>query len=232
MQRLRRDDQVACMAVCPADVPRELCRSICSRAAEVNSIERGKIFNVPFEQPPITDLDTGTVDELAWASLGTRAFSRMPFRAAARDSLALAIAGVPPTPVVQNPADCPAQEGLPGVFFGWNQPFDALFKPQFVPTADQKFGRAVDLNQALAGYLVDPPLAQRDQYGAPLSWLKPTSGFQASQLPQGNPFFGEGFNLSQDVPQATVVNVLDQPTLFQRPRYSGARSNRLANLSA
>jgi hypothetical protein len=233
MERLRDQDLQACQAVCPADATVEQCRSVCARAAAVNAIERGKIFNVPWRAPPINDLDTGTTDEQAWAALGSRAVSRMPFRAAQHDATALSVAGLPPPPVIDAaPQRFAGNSSLPGAFFGWNQPYNALFKPQFVPTADQQFARTVDLNQALAGYLVDPPPVQRDVNGAPLSWLKPTAGFRAAELPQRNPFAGEGFNLGQNVPKASVANVLDQPTLFQRSRHYGARAQRLANLAA
>jgi len=233
MERLRNDDMQACMSICQDHPNAQTCRSVCARAAAVNAIERGKIFNVPFSAPPINDLDTGTVDEVAWQSLGTQGFSRMPFKAALiADPTALRIAGGPLPPVVTAaPNRYANNSSLPAAFFGWGQPYNALFKPQFLPTADQQFARTVDLNQAMSGYFVDPPPVQRDAYGSPLSWLKPTSGNGAADLPQRNPFAGQGFNLSQDVPQATVANVLDQPTLFQRSRNYGARAQRLANLA-
>lgn len=233
MQRLRNDDLQACLAICQDQTNQQSCHAVCARAAAVNAIERGKIFNVPFQAPPINDLDTGTTDEQAWQALGSRAFARMPFRAAERaDPTALDVVGLPPPPVVTaTPTRFAGNSSLPGAFFGWNQPYNALFKPQFSPTEDQQFARAVDLNQALSGFLVDPPRVQRDAYGAPLSWLKPTSGNGAADLPQRNPFAGEGFNLAQNVPQATVANVLNQPTLFQRSRNYGQRAQRLANLA-
>lgn len=236
MERLRDEDLRACLTICQDRATQaQACRSVCARAAAVNAIERGKFFNVPLAPPPINDLDTGLVDEVAWQALGSQAFARRPFPAAqiARSSASLSFGGGGAPPVVASAPDRYAGDGaLSGAFFGWGQPYDALFQPQFAPPADQQFARAIDLNQAMSGYWVNPPPVQRYHDGATLSWLKATSANGAAELPQGNPFAGQGFNLSQNVPQATVANVLSQPVLFQRARGYSARAQRLANLSS
>jgi hypothetical protein len=236
MQSLFHRDQRACVDVCPLPDGRA-CRSLCAKAAAINAYnERGKLFNVPFRAPPISDLDTGTSDEEAWAALGQRAFSRQPWRpaGAAGDAFAATAAAVglpPPLPsLAERPADCPASSMLPGTFYGWNQVPDGLWQRTFVPSTDQQFARAVDLNQAMAGYLIDPVL-QLAQDG-PLSSLKPTMGNSAGQLPQAQPFAGIGFNLSQNVPRSGVANVRGVPTLFEPAAGGGVRSPRLADLSA
>ena len=159
MQTLYRRDQRECMGVCPLKSESE-CADLCSKAAAINAYnERGKLFNVPFRAPPIQDLDTGTTDEEAWASLGQTAFSRAPWKPASRDlGTVLANSSIPyPLPnMAERPVECPASTSLPGVFYGWNQVPDGLWQRTFVPSTDQQFSRAVDLNQAMSGYLVDP----------------------------------------------------------------------------
>jgi len=221
------------MYMCPLESEGQ-CADLCSKAAAINAYnERGKLFNVPFRAPPIQDLDTGTTDEQAWASLGQRAFSRSPWRPASRDLGALPFNSNIPYPLpnmVERPVDCPASNALQGSYYGWNQVPDGLWQRSYVPSADQQFARAVDLNQAMSGFLVDP-VAQSAQDG-PLSALKPTARNSAAYLPQAQPFAGIGFNLSNNVPRSGVANVRGVPTLFEPPTGNGVRSFHLANLSA
>ena len=233
MRSLYAREQQACIDVCPYNSD-SACRSLCAKAAAINSYnERGKLFNVPFRAPPIEDLDTGTVDGEAWAALGQRAFSRAPFRPAGSDAASMALAGMLPAPLpslAQTPAECFASSSLPGTFYGWNQVPDGLWQRTFVPSTDQNFARAVDLNQAMSGFLIDPVLQLAED--GPLSALKPTVGNSAGQLPQAQPFAGIGFNLSQNVPRNSVANVRGVPTLFEPTNGAGPRGFRLANLSA
>lgn len=231
MKSLYRKELGSCFDMCPYQSD-ELCQSLCAKAATINAYnERGKLFNVPFRAPPIRDLDTGTSDQEAWAALGQRAFSRMPWSPASQNLGAFAAAGPPPLPdMVQAPVDCPVSSALAGTFYGWNQVPDGLWQRTFVPSTDQIFSRAVDLNQAMSGYLLDP-VAQIVQDG-PLSALKPTAGNFAGQLPQADPFAGIGFNLADNVPRSGVANVRGIPTLFEPAQQNGPRSFRLANLAA
>lgn len=233
MQSLYRRDLNDCMSICPLE-SRSDCSDLCSKAAAINAYnERGKLFNVPFRAPPIQDLDTGTTDEEAWASLGQRAFSRAPWKPATRDLGTFSANSRIPYPLpsmAETPADCPANNSLPGVFYGWNQVPDGLWQRTFVPSADQEFARAVDLNQAMSGFLVDPVL-QVTQDG-PLSALKPTVGNSAAYLPQAQPFAGVGFNLSNNVPRNSVANVRGVPTLFEAPTNSAVRGFHLADVAA
>ena len=233
MQTLYRRDLRECMNICPLKSESE-CADLCSKSAAINAYnERGKLFNVVFQAPPIQDLDTGTTDEEAWASLGQRAFSRAPWQPATRDLGSLPFNQSIPYPLAnmaEMPVDCPASNSLQGAFWGWNRVPDGLWQRTFVPSADQQFARAVDLNQAMSGYLVDP-VVQAAQDG-PLSALKPTAGNSAAYLPQAQPFAGIGFNLSNNVPRSGVANVRGVPTLFEPPSGNGVRSFHLANLSA
>lgn len=232
MQSLYRRDQRECMAICPLE-SKSACSSLCSKAAAINAYnERGKLFNVPFRAPPIQDLDTGTTDEEAWAALGQRAFSRAPWRPASRDLASLPGEDFPyPLPsMAEKPVDCAASNSLSGVFYGWNQVPDGLWQRTFVPSADQQFSRAIDLNQAMSGYLVDPVVASAQD--GPLSSLKPTAGNFAAYLPQAQPFAGIGFNLSNNVPRSGVANVRGIPTLFEPQTGNPVRGFHLSNLSA
>jgi len=227
MENLFRHDSRACRAICPDGLSRPECSVYCGRAAAVNSQQRGFFFNVPFQQPPLESLNSGVVNEVAWATLGTDT-QRAPWRAAA-------LAAPPPRamaqpPAVLRPPSCGMTDGLQGTFYGWNQVPDALWQPSFAQPIDEVFARASNVNQALSGYLVDPRIALASD--GPLSNQKPTDGNSAGQLPRADPFGGVGFNLSQNVPYNSLANVYDQPTLFARSRYDGQRSMQLANLSA
>jgi len=236
MQSLYRRDQKACMDICPFD-EEKACVPLCAKASALNAYnEQGKILNVPFRAPQIQDLDTGTSDEKAWAALGQRAFSRAPWKPPGGIALDEADNSNTPHPLssmTEQPVDCPdcqASNSLPGVFYGWNQVPDGLWQRTFVPSTDKQFARSVDLNQALAGYLVDP-VVQATQDG-PLSALKPTFGNSAGQLLQTQPFAGIGFSLSQNVPRSGVSNIRGVPTLFEPSAGKNVRSLRTSNLSA
>ena len=233
MQTLYRRDVRDCMSLCPLQ-SRGDCADLCSKAAAINAYnERGKLFNVPFRAPPIQDLDTGTTDEEAWASLGQRAFSRAPWRPATRDLGTFSLNSRLPYPLpnmAETPADCPDGNSLQGAFYGWNQVPDGLWQRTFVPSADQQFSRAIDLNQAMSGYLVDPVVASAQD--GPLSALKPTAGNAAAYLPQAQPFAGIGFNLSNNVPRNSVANVRGVPTLFEAPTNNPVRGFHAADVSA
>jgi len=233
MQPLYRRDLRDCMSICPLKSQGE-CADLCSKASAINAYnERGKLFNVPFRAPPIQDLDTGTTDEEAWASLGQRAFSRAPWRPATKDLGTFSLNSRIPYPLpsmAETPVDCPANNSLLGTFYGWNQVPDGLWQRTFVPSADQEFSRAVDLNQAMAGYLVDPVVEVTKD--GPLSALKPTAGNAAAYLPQAQPFAGIGFNLASNVPRDSVANVRGVPTLFEAPTNSAVRGFHLADVAA
>ena len=233
MQTLYKRDVRDCMSLCPLQ-SRGACTDLCSKAAAINAYnERGKLFNVPFRAPPIQDLDTGTTDEEAWASLGQRAFSRAPWRPATRDLGTFSANSRIPYPLpnmAETPVDCPANNSLQGAFYGWDKVPDGLWQRTFVPSADQEFARAVDLNQAMSGFLVDPVL--QVAHDGPLSSLKPTSGNAAAYLPQAQPFAGIGFNLSNNVPRNSVANVRGVPTLFEAPTNNPVRGFHLTDISS
>ena len=232
MYSLYRGDLRSCLTLCPLD-SKEECDRLCSTAASINAYnERGKIFNVPFRAPPIQDFDTGTIDEAAWAALGT-SFSLAPWRPAARDESTASLNGRVPYPLpsmASVPVNCPRTGSLAGTFYGWDQVPNGLWRQSYVPSADQEFARAVDLNQAMAGYLVDPVVELAED--GPLSAEKPTAGNSASYLPQAQPFAGVGFNLPSNVPRSGVANVRGVPTLFETSANRGVRGARLSNLSA
>lgn len=230
MYSLYKSDLKSCLGLCPLE-SQEDCKSLCSRAAAINSYnERGKLFNVPFRAPPIQDLDTGTLDEAAWSALGS-SFSLAPWSQATRSYESLN-SGVPfPLPSMASvPANCPRTDSLAGAFYGWDQVPNGLWQQNFVPSADQEFSRAVDLNQSLSGYLVDPVLYRAED--GPLSSLKPTTGNAASYLPQAQPFAGVGFNLPGYVPRSGVANVRGVPVMFQKDSNRGVAATSLANLSS
>lgn len=230
MYNLYRSDLRSCLSLCPLD-SKEDCKALCSKAAAINSYnERGKIFNIPFRAPPIQDLDTGTIDEAAWAALGS-SFSLAPWTAAAQDYETGSLDARLPYPLpsmASVPANCPRTDSLAGTFYGWDQVPNGLWRQSFVPASDQEFSRAVDLNQAMSGYLVDP-VAQLAEDG-PLSAQKPTVGNSASYLPQAQPFAGVGFNLPSNVPRSGVANVRGVPTLFQSAANRSVGGLRLANV--
>ena len=230
MERLYLRDKMACAKVCPPALKGK-CAVYCSQAAATNSVLRGKLFNVPFQQPPITDLDTGTSSELAWASLGA-AYSRAPWSTAsvnAAQSLSDGDAALPP-PMLRAP-ECPGTGALNASFYGWGQVPDALFQPTFVGAPTALFERAADVNQALSGYLVDQPGPFMAEDG-PISARAATTGSSAGQLPLANPFGGIGFNLSQDTPFTSLVNNFDRPAYFPGGNAVVRRRPRVANLSA
>jgi hypothetical protein len=213
--------------MCPLE-SKEDCKALCSKAAAINSYnERGRIFNVPFRAPPIQDLGTGTIDEAAWAALGT-SFSLSPWAAASR-GYESAGSQAPLPSMASVPVNCPRTDSLAGTFYGWDQVPNGLWRQSFVPGADQEFSRAIDLNQAMTGYLVDP-VTQLTEDG-PLSAQKPTSGNSASYLPQAQPFAGVGFNLPHHVPRRGVANVRGVPDRLQSSTNSSVGGARLANLS-
>jgi len=231
MERLYQRDKAACARVCPPQFGGD-CKVVCSRAAATNSVLRGKLFNVPFQQPPLTDLDTGTASELAWAALGA-SFARAPWRSPTAVGAAEALSGgdspLPP-PVVRAP-ECPATGSLNASFYGWGQVPDALFQPTFVAAPTEVFERAADVNQALSGYLINQPGPYLAPDG-PLSAAAATAGTSAGQLPLANPFGGIGFNLSQDVPHNSLINNFGRPAYFPGADVQARRRPRIANLSA
>lgn len=230
MQSLYRQDRRACGEACPLDDP-ALCESLCAKAAAVNAYnERGKLFNVPFRAPPLQDLNTGATDEDAWAALGQRAFSRVPWKPADAPPGGQPPHNPLPSMMMQSPVDGAAPTALRGAFYGWQQVPDALRQRTFVPPTDEQFARSVDLNQAMSGYMLSPVVQAAED--GPLSSLKPTSFNAAGQLPQAQPFAGIGFNLSQNVPRRGVANVRGVPTLFQSSTGGGVGGMRAADLSA
>lgn len=236
MERLYIRDKAACARVCPPHL-KDKCASYCAQAAATNASLRGKFLNVPFRQPPIADLNTGTMDEVAWEALGA-SYARAPWRppslraAAPSSEAALSSGDVPLPPAVLNPPECPISGGLSASFYGWGQVPDALFRPSFSETPTALFERAADVNQALSGYLIDQPGPYVAPDG-PLSSRAATQATSSSQLPRASPYGGIGFNLSQNTPHASLINNFGRPAYFPGSNNPQARPRqRMNNLSS